>query len=293
MSLTFYIVNAFTTDSFRGNPAAVVFIDDLQDTALMQNIAKNLNQPMTAFLRRDAADAQSADEPQTATFDVRWFTAQTEAPLCGHATIASSGLMFSVPGLIPPTVQSIVYRTKSGLVLTTKKAGEWIELSMVAAQIHEFSAEKTAQYSTIVSKALGKEVHVKFAGEGLGPFAIYAYAEIDVEDDLAGCVPKPLHFLESDHIVNVITSSSPDPHVSFLSRMFAPEAGVPEDHVCGSAHCLLTPYWAGKLEKGGVEMSAKQVSTRGGDIRAAWREAEGHITLSGQIKITTKGDLLL
>lgn len=116
MSLTFYIVNAFTTDSFRGNPAAAVFIDDLQDTALMQNIAKNLNQPMTAFLHRDAADAQSADGPQTATFDVRWFTAQTEAPLCGHATIASSGLMFSVPGLIAPTVQSIVYRTMLGLV---------------------------------------------------------------------------------------------------------------------------------------------------------------------------------
>lgn len=75
--------------------------------------------------------------------------------------------------------------------------------------------------------------------------------------------------------------------------MFAPAHGVPEDYVCGSAHCMLTPYWAGKLAKNEVELFAKQVSVRGGDIRVIWHETKGTITLSGQTKFIMKGEVFL
>ena len=81
--------------------------------------------------------------------------------------------------------------------------------------------------------------------------------------------------------------------MAFLSRMFAPGHGVPEDHVCGSAHCLLTPYWAGKFAKNEAELFAKQVSERGGDLRTIWHEADSTITLSGQTKVIMKGEVFL
>ena len=95
VSLPFYVVNAFTTDPFRGNPAAVVFVDSLNNSDLLHNIAINFAQPMTAFLRRvTAINGDDDDDGKSATFEVRWFTTGGELPLCGHATIASSGLMF-------------------------------------------------------------------------------------------------------------------------------------------------------------------------------------------------------
>ncbi|KAI0094289.1 hypothetical protein BDY19DRAFT_12697 [Irpex rosettiformis] len=99
--------------------------------------------------------------------------------------------------------------------------------------------------------------------------------------------------LETGYPINIITSTSTDGSVAFLSRMFAPAFGIPEDHVCGSAHCSLTPYWANKSAKDGAELLAKQVSVRGGDIRTIWHEAKGTITLSGQMKVIMKGEMFV
>lgn len=188
MSLPFYIANAFTTNPYGGNPAAIVFVDNLQDGELLQNIAKNFNQPMTAFLR--AVPAEEADTT-TATFDVRWFTAGSEQPLCGHATIASSGLMFSTPGLIAPSVDVITYRAKSGLVLTARKAGDWIDLTLPASQIRSLSDEETERVSQLIGKALGKEVSLKCARAGVENFAQFLLVEIDVDEGLAACKVNP------------------------------------------------------------------------------------------------------
>lgn len=196
MSLPFYIVNAFTATPYGGNPAAVVFVSDLEDGPLLQNIASNFNQPMTAFLRAVPEDGDNKDEPSTLTYDVRWFTSGAEQPLCGHATIASSGLMFSTPGLIASSVHTIVYRARSGLVLTARKAEDgWIDLALPATTIQPFPTEEKARISEIVSRGLGKEVQVNFAGSGQGGFSHFLIVEVDVKDDLAGCKPNPSAFV--------------------------------------------------------------------------------------------------
>lgn len=95
--------------------------------------------------------------------------------------------------------------------------------------------------------------------------------------------------------INIITSASshgPDV-VGFVSRVFAPAAGVLEDHVCGSAHCLLIPYWTSKLSRRGEEILAKQVGQRGGDLKVRWLESEGLVALGGQTRTTMKGELFL
>lgn len=93
--------------------------------------------------------------------------------------------------------------------------------------------------------------------------------------------------------MNLVTSSHSGPDASFDSRMFAPASGVPEDHVCGSAHCLLVPYWDAKLGNGGKEMMAKQVSARGGDLKVRWKEPEGLVELGGKTKMIVKGEVYL
>lgn len=183
-SLSFYVVNAFASDPFRGNPAAIVFLDDLHDADLLQKIAINFNQPMTAFLRAVPTDDP---EPQSITFDVRWFNSGGEIPLCGHATIASSGLMFFSPGLISPSVETISYRTAGGLLLTARKAGDWVDLSLTAAEIQPLAPHEVEKLSDIIARSVGKPVSVQYAAAGLGPFSEYLLAEIDVGNDLAGC----------------------------------------------------------------------------------------------------------
>ncbi|KAI0697593.1 hypothetical protein BC835DRAFT_1337853 [Cytidiella melzeri] len=294
-SLSISIVNAFTTDVYRGNPAGIVFVDEqqLQDAVLLQNIAKNLNQPMIAFLHQ--VPDTTAASPDEVTFDVRWFTVVHEQALCGHATIASSSLLFSTPGLIDASVKSITYNTRAGITLTARKTADgWIELTLPVIKLQPLPTDEAVKnVGEVIGRALGKEVRVKYAGAGVGGFADRLFVEVDADDDLAGCIPKPNLFVETGYNINIITAASKDPDVVFVSRMFAPLVGVPEDHVCGSAHCMLTPYWAEKLGQGGKEMSAKQVSERGGDIRTAWREAEETITLSGQARTVLTGEILL
>ena len=98
--------------------------------------------------------------------------------------------------------------------------------------------------------------------------------------------------LDTGYTINVITSSSSNAEVAFVSRMFAPAAGCPEDHVCGSAHCLLTPYWSKKLDKGENQMIAHQVSERGGVLKVAWKQSEGLLAIAGQAIAVMKGELL-
>ena len=97
--------------------------------------------------------------------------------------------------------------------------------------------------------------------------------------------------LETNHWINIVTSRSSDPEVTFVSRMFAPAIKLPEDPACGSANCLLAPYWAQKLELADSEMFARQVSARGGEVRVKWHESTSSITLSGQAKVYLKGEL--
>jgi PhzF family phenazine biosynthesis protein len=199
MSLPFFVLNAFTTGPFQGNPAAVVLVDDLQDEVFLQNIAANVNQPVTAFLRRDTTNETPTG---TATFDVRWFTSVAEVPLCGHATIAASGHLFFTDEFMASSIHTIRYRSREGLFIDARKVGKWIELSLISVPLQEVSEDRKRVLQDITSRALRKQVTVKYAGVGPGSFARRVLIEIDAKDDLAGCNPNPMVFVSIQlHIV--------------------------------------------------------------------------------------------
>ena len=216
-SLPFYIVNAFTTEAFRGNPAVIVFVNEaqLKDTTLLQNIAQNFNQPMTAYLY----DRSTADN---VAFDIRWFTITDEVSLCGPATIAASGLLFSVHDVHKQAFAAdvITYRTQEDLIVTARRAGDWAELTLPAAQIEPLPEEKALAMGQIVSRALGKDVNVKFAGSGVGLFSTRLFVEIDVDDGLAGCVPNPQVFVSCTRVVNIPLESNEIRFSDSLRRVF-------------------------------------------------------------------------
>ncbi|KAJ3534918.1 hypothetical protein NM688_g7055 [Phlebia brevispora] len=284
--IPFSIINAFTTDTYGGNPAVAIIVQEFPESDDMQKIAANFNQPMAAFIRPIDHDSEVAN------FEIRWYTIASEVPLCGHATLASSGYLFATPSLVSPSVHTLRFRAKTGNVLTTRRLGDWIEIGMSAAVLQVPPAEEAARLKSAVQKGLGKEVTVKSVRVGGDVYESYLLAEVDEENNVAGITPDHEALLSTGYMVNIITSSSSDPGVSFVSRMFAPQVGVPEDPVCGSAHGLLGPYWSQKLAKGDTEMLAKQVSKRGGTLRVSWNEKENWLTLAGQTKIVLKGELL-
>ena len=127
MSLQYFIVNVFASGPFGSNPAAVMFVEDLLDLDVTQKISANFNQPMTAFLcLRNNSVSESAST--SLAYDVRWFTSSVEVPICGHATLASAGLLFAEPDVLPETVTSISFCGQSGVTLVARKEGEWISI---------------------------------------------------------------------------------------------------------------------------------------------------------------------
>lgn len=179
--LRFYIVNAFTTDPYGGNPAVVVPVQDFPEVKIMQAIAKNFNQPMVSFIRATGSDSEVAN------FDVRWFSPAHEVKLCGHATLASSKLIFSTPSLVPTSVKLLNFKTASGRLLTARKDGDWIEMTIPTGAVQEPSPEEFERLAAIIRQGLGKDVtvkHIEVGGEG---YEEYLLAEIEEKDDLGGC----------------------------------------------------------------------------------------------------------
>ncbi|KIP10072.1 hypothetical protein PHLGIDRAFT_101637 [Phlebiopsis gigantea 11061_1 CR5-6] len=291
MSAPLYIVNAFTTGPYAGNPAALVLVDEFPESQTMQKIAANLNQPMTAFLRPTSTITNDA---ASVSYDVRWHTPTKEVPICGHATLATSGLLFSEPSVLPSSVASISYRTAQGAELTARKDGDWIEITLPSTEMHSPPPEAEKRITAVVRKALGEDAQIAYIGIGGEGFGHYMMVEVDEAYNLGAREINFEALLAPEIVVNVITSKSSQAGVAFVSRMFAPAIAVPaEDHVCGSAHCLLAPYWSAKLGKGDEEMRAKQVSARGGDLKVRFLGSQGRVALGGQTKTTLKGSVLL
>lgn len=182
--LQFYIANAFSTDPYGGNPAVVIPVKEFPEDAVMQNIAKNFNQPMVAFLRATGNDSEVAN------FEVRWFTPVHESKLCGHATIASSHLLFSTPPLVPSGVRVLNYRTASGHILTARKDGDWIQITMPTGTVKIPSPEEFERIAAVIRQALGEDVtvkHIEVGGEG---YEHYLLAEIEEADNLESRQPN-------------------------------------------------------------------------------------------------------
>lgn len=231
-------VDAFTDSLFTGNPAAVVSVDEWPGTAKMQLIAMENNLSETAYIRK---------KDDKKTFDIRWFTPETEVDLCGHATLAAAHVIMSH---ISKGVNSVIFDSKSG-VLRVEKSGNsyWLD------------------FPTQVPKPVSMP---KLLPEAIGTIPIFAGYNTDlmvlVENEQIIRDMKPNFEIIRNLDVRgvIVTAASDRESVDFVSRFFAPAVGVPEDPVTGSAHTLLTPFWSRKLGK--KRMNAQQISGRGGAL---------------------------
>ena len=261
MSLRITQVDAFTDRPFAGNPAAVCLLSKPSEPAWMLNVAREMNLAETAFLVR------RGDE-----FDLRWFTPTIEIDLCGHATLASAHVLWE-DGHLKPGAQAR-FHTKSGL-LTADRRGDWIELDFPA------TAAAPAPAPAGLEAALGAKA--RFVGRSKFDYLV----EVDDEATVRRLNPDLGAIGRIDARGVIVTSKSHGNGYDFVSRFFAPQAGVPEDPVTGSAHCALAPYWTAKL--GRQELTGFQASARGGIVRV--RVVGDRVRLGGQAVTVLRGEL--
>jgi PhzF family phenazine biosynthesis protein len=234
MRLPMYQVDAFTARVFGGNPAAIVPLDSWLPDHVMQAIAAENNLAETAFFVREGDG-----------FALRWFTPTVEIDLCGHATLASAHLLFTTLGHSAPKID---FKTRSG-TLTVTRQGDLIAMEFPARPPVACAAPPE------LDKALGKApVEVLGARDYL---MVY-----ESEADVRALTPDMARIAKFDRFAVIVTA--PGESCDFVSRFFAPAAGVPEDPVTGSAHCTLIPYWSKRLGK--KKMQARQISARVGEL---------------------------
>lgn len=255
-------VDAFTDRPFAGNSAGVCVLDGPADAGWMQQVALEMNLAETAFLYRDG-DA----------YHLRWFTPAIEVDLCGHATLASAHVLWT-EGHLEPGEQAR-FQTRSGL-LTADQRGDWIEL--------DFPAEPAA--AIVPPDGLLDALGVEPVNVGRNRMDIIV--EVAREEAVRAAQPDMGLLAAVPTRGVIVTSRAAAPGYDFVSRFFAPAAGVPEDPVTGSAHCCLAPYWAERL--GQDELVGYQASARGGTVRV--RLAGDRVKLLGQAVTVIRGELV-
>ena len=235
MKIPVFKLDAFSDKRFEGNPAAVCPLDEWLTDPLMQNIAAENNLSETAFF------IKTKD-----SFYIRWFTPLTEVNLCGHATLAAASVIFEKLGYKPDTV---LFESKSGM-LTVRKDGD--------LYVMNFPADKPVPVDPPgeLIEAIGERPDEVFEGRE-DYMLVY-----DSEDKIAAIKPDFRNLALISRRGVIVTS--PASGYDFVSRFFAPAAGVNEDPVTGSAHTTLTSYWSKRLKK--KQLKARQISLRGGDL---------------------------
>jgi len=257
-----YIVDAFASGPFTGNPAAVCLLESSADAGWMQSVAAEMNLSETAFL-----------VPREDGFDLRWFTPITEVDLCGHATLASAHVLWETEWL--PGNEPARFHSRSG-VLTATRTGNWIEMDFPA------TPPEPIEPPPGLSDLLGSVPRYV----GRTPFDLFV--ELTDEEELHELSPDFAALSELPVRGFIVTTRSADDQYDFLSRFFAPAAGVQEDPVTGSAHCALAPYWEEQLSK--ANMTAYQASRRGGVVDMEM--AGDRVKLRGQAVTMLRGDLV-
>ncbi|NLY31580.1 MAG: PhzF family phenazine biosynthesis protein [Firmicutes bacterium] len=263
MGYPIFQVDAFTDKPFAGNPAAVcLLLNGEKSSWWMQQVAMEMNLSETAFL-----------VPQADGWKLRWFTPTVEVDLCGHATLASAHVLFS-QGLAQAR-EAIRFYTASG-VLTARLREDWLELDFPAepAWAEEINPE--------IIGALG--VKPLFTGRNRIDYLV----EVASEEEVLALKPDMARLRELTERGVMVTATTSRKGYDFVSRFFAPGAGIDEDPVTGSAHCCLGPYWQPKLNK--QQFLAWQASSRGGTVKVCLQE--DRVILGGQAVMVFQGELL-
>ncbi|KAI0316528.1 hypothetical protein OF83DRAFT_1060203 [Amylostereum chailletii] len=298
--LPFVVYNAFTDQLGGGNPAAILFApspspsSELTPTAEdRQTIARNFSLPVCAFVtpKDPQARTNARDAATTRTFGIQYFTVATEYPICGHGTLAAAHALFADRARVPEGVRCLRFEAAAGHVLVARTAahGGRVELALQCAVLDEVRAdgEVGSRLRAALARALGPGVGVKYMARGGGGGGFEKYVLVEVEAADLGALE-----LDSGFVTHVLTAPSSLPEVAFESRMFAPAVGVPEDPVCGSAHCLLAPYW---FEKAGLagRVRAKQASARGGELGVELDRERGLVLLTGAARKVSEGTVFV
>ena len=268
MTIELFQVDAFTDRPFAGNPAAVCLLDEQarkRSTQWMQQVAAEMNLSETAFV-----------QPEQVGFSLRWFTPKAEVKLCGHATLATSHVLWE-QGILDLD-KPAVYHTLSGTLTARRllhRGQPWIELDFPATFPEEIDPPEG------LLQAL--DVEAVYVGKSRFDYLIAVASEKTVRSlspDFAA-----LRALGARGVMVTAKGSEP---FDFVSRFFAPGVGIDEDPVTGSAHCALTPYWARVLGK--QTMRAFQASPRGGSLDVEL--AEDRVQLRGRAVTVLRGTLL-
>jgi len=252
-------VDAFSDKVFGGNPAAICPLDTWPDDQLMQNIAAENNLAETAYFL-----------PKGDHFEIRWFTPEIEIDLCGHATLASAFVLFNhlgYPG------DKIVFRSKTDELIVTR-SGEILTLDFPSRPPGE------AEIDPVLVKGLGAYPQEVFKSRDF-------LAVFKSEDEILSLEPDFDSLKKLDCLGVIVTA--PGNEVDFVSRFFAPKAGINEDPVTGSTHTTLAPFWADRLGK--TSMQARQLSDRRGELKC---ELKGdRVLISGSAVLYMRGAIHL
>lgn len=255
-------IDAFTDKLFAGNPAAVCILESWLSAELMQSIANENNLAETAFV-----------VPNGKVFEIRWFTPTTEVDLCGHATLASAFVIFNLFNYPDSIIQ--FYSPRSG-VLSVSKSEQMLYLDFPTDEL----------------ELINKKQKIIEACIGISPIEVYKgktdyIAVIDNESSLKNLQPN---FNEISQLKGrgLIVTAKGD-YVDFVSRFFAPQSGIDEDPVTGSAHTSLLPIWTKKLGK--TKFTANQISKRGGQLICEYKNER--CLIGGKAKLYLSGEIIL
>jgi PhzF family phenazine biosynthesis protein len=258
MALKFFQVDAFAGKAFAGNPAAVMPLPEWLPDETLQAIAAEHNLAETAFF-----------VPQGRDFHLRWFTPTVEVPLCGHATLASAYIVLNE---LDRGRDNVVFHTRSG-ALAVARDGDRLVMDFPAHRSEPATVSEVAP----VAAALGAKVIDLRRGRQYLAVLESEDSVRNLTPDLAKVAALPLD----------IFATARGAKADFVSRVFLPKIGIPEDPVTGGAHCLLVPYWSEVLER--KTFFARQVSKRGGEL---WLRLEGdRVKMAGHAVLTVTGDV--
>ncbi len=243
MKVPIYQVDAFADSLFTGNPAAVCLLDEWPATKVLQQVAEENNLSETAFLM----------PAKRGKWAIRWFTPKVEVDLCGHATLAATHVMFDERGL---EKDELTFTSRSGDLKVSRLEG-----GVLGMDFPVVSTTQSSVSSLLVEGLGGYPSEVRTADDCL---CVFDSEEIvrELQPDFRLLGRLPFRGI-------IVTAPSANGQADFVSRFFAPAVGVDEDPVTGSAHCILTPYWAKRLGK--ERLQAVQVSQRGGRLACELR----------------------
>ena len=261
MTQKIYQVDAFANEIFSGNPAAVCPLEGWLSDDILQKIAMENNLAETAFY------VKQGDQ-----YQLRWFTPSVEVDLCGHATLAAAFVLFNHENHVGDTI--LFHSVRSGILTVTKKE-DWLALNFPTDKLEQ--AELTPQLTA------GFNIAPRLAFKGKTDYMLV----FENEEEIVQIIPS------YDEIAKVkargIIVTAKGDHADFVSRFFAPAAGVNEDPVTGSAHTTLIPYWAKRLGKS--SMTAIQLSKRKGYLHCKY--LNDRVEISGQGKLYLTGEIYL